>query len=81
MEATFPACGRGGSVLEMGDGGIGGGGRLIGLADGLGGREGIGMGRKRGDELGEAGLEERVGGGGGGRLEDLRSDEEEEDLR
>ena len=48
--------------------------------DGLGGEE-IGTGRKRGDALGEAGLEVRVGGGGGGRLGDLRSDEEEEDLR
>jgi hypothetical protein len=36
---------------------------------------------KRGDALGETGLEERVGGGGGGRLGDLRSDEEEADLR
>jgi len=82
MEATFPVCGRGSSGLGLGDEGIGGGGRLVGLADGFGGeRERIGVGRKRGDALGEAGLEERVGGGGGGRLEDLRSDEEEEDLR
>jgi len=68
------------SDLETGDGGIGGGGRLVGLVDELGSEE-IGMERKRGDALGEAGLEERVGGGGGGRLEDLRSDEEEADLR
>jgi len=81
MEATFPVCGRGRSDLGLGDG-IGGGGRLVGLVDGFGGeRERIGMGRKRGDALGEAGLEERVGGGGGGRLGDLRSEEEEEDLR
>lgn len=65
----------------MGDGGIGGGGRLVGLVDGLG-REEIGMGRKWGDALGEAGLVVRVGGGGGGgRLEDLRSEEDEADLR
>lgn len=75
MEATFPACGRGKSGLEMGEGGIGGGGRLVGLVDGLG-REEIGRGPKRGDALGEAGLEERVGGGGGGRLGDLTSNEE-----
>jgi len=80
MEATPPACGRGKSDLGMGDGGIGGGGRLAGLVDGLG-RGDVGIERKRGDALGEAGLEERVGGGGGGRLEDLRSDEEEADLR
>ena len=75
MEVTFPSCGRGKSDLGVGDGGIGGGGRFVGLADGLGGEE-VGTGQKRGDALGEAGLEERVGGGGGGRLEDLRSDEE-----
>jgi len=81
MEATFPACGRGRSDLVMGDGGIGGGGRLVGLVDWLG-REDIVTGYKRGDALGEAGLEERVGGGGGGgRLENRRSDEEEDDLR
>lgn len=81
MEATFPACGRGKSDLGLGDGGIGGGGRLVGLVDELE-REGVGMVRKRGDALGEVGLEERVGGGGGGgRLGDLRSDEEEADLR
>ena len=74
MEATFPACGRGKSDLGMGDEGIGGGGRLVGLVDGLG-REEAGRGPKRGDALGEAGLDERVGGGGGGRLGDLRSDE------
>lgn len=75
MKATFPVCGRGKSDFEMGDGGIGGGGRLVGLVDGLG-REEIGTGRKRGDALGETGFEERVGGGGGGRLEGLSSDEE-----
>lgn len=65
----------------MGDGGIGGGGRLVGLVEGPGRGE-IGMGRKWGDALGEAGFIERVGGGGGGgRLEDLRSEEEEADLR
>lgn len=80
-EAIFLTCGRGRSNLMLGDGGIGGGGRLVGLVDELG-REGIGTGRKRGDALGEAGLEGRVGGGGGGgRLEDLRSDEEEADRR
>ena len=36
MEATFPGSGRGKSDLRMGDGGIGGGGRLIGLADRFG---------------------------------------------
>ena len=77
MGATLPACGRGKSDFGMGEGGIGGGGRLIGLVDGLG-REEVERGSKRGDALGEAGLEERVGGGGGGRLEDLRSDEEED---
>ena len=81
MEAAFPTCGRGRSDLGTGDGGIGGGGRLVGLAVELG-REEVGRGRKRGDALGEAGLEERVGGGGGGgRLEDLRSDDDEADLR
>ena len=69
MEATFPARGRGKC----------GGGRLDGLADGLE-REGIGIGRRWGDGVREAGLEERVGGGEGGRLGDTRSDEEE-DLR
>ena len=64
----------------MGDGGIGVGGRLVGLLEGLG-REEIGMGRKWGDGLGEADFVEWVGGGGGGRLEDLRSEEEEADLR
>ena len=54
---------------------------MVGLVDRLGREEG-GMGRKQGDALGEAGLEERVGGGGGGgRLGVLRSDEEEEDRR
>lgn len=80
MEVTFPVCGRGKSDLWMGDGGIGGGGRLVGLVDRLG-REEIGIGRRWGDALGEAGFEGRFGGGGGGRLEDLRSDEEEADLR
>ena len=80
MEATLPACGRGKSGFEMGEGNIGGGGRLIGLADGFG-REEVKRIPKRGDALGEAGLEERAGGGGGGRkLEDLRSDKEA-DLR
>jgi hypothetical protein len=79
MEVTFPVCGRG-SGLGMGDEGIGGGGRLIGLVDGLG-REEIGTGRKWGEALGEVGLMERVGGGGGGRLGDLRSEEEDADLR
>lgn len=74
MEATLPGSGRGKSGLRTGDGGIGGGGRLIGLADGFG-REGVWTGCKRGDALGEAVLEERIGGGGGGRLEDLGSDE------
>lgn len=79
MEATFPVCGRGRFDLGLGDGGIGGGGRLVGLVERFGGeRERIGMGCERGDELGEVGLEERAGGGGGGRL---RSEEEEEDLR
>lgn len=64
----------------MGDEGIGGGGRLVGLVDGLG-REEIGTVRKCGDVFGEAGLAKRVGGGGGGRLEYLRSKEEEADLR
>ena len=59
--------------------GSGGGGRLIGLVDGLG-REEIERRPKRGDGLEEAGLKWRVGGGGGGRLGDLRSDEEA-DLR
>ena len=49
---------------------------MEGLADGLE-REGIGIGRRRGDGIREAGLEERVGGGGGGRLRRLRSDEED----
>lgn len=65
----------------MGDEGIGGGGRLVGLMEGLG-RDDIETGRKWGDVFGEAGFVERVrgGGGGGGRLEDLRSEEEEADL-
>ena len=40
MEATLPGSGRGKSDLRMGDGGIGGGGRLTGLVDGFG-REGV----------------------------------------
>ena len=75
MKAGFPVWGRGRSDLGMGDEGIGGGGRLVGLVDGLG-RDGIGTGYKRGDALGETGLEGRVGRGGGGRLESLSSDEE-----
>lgn len=80
MEAKFPVCGRIRSDLWMGDEGIGGGGRLTGLANELG-REEIGTGRRWGDEFGEVGFVGRMGGGGGGRLEDLRSEEEEADLR
>ena len=67
--------GRGKSGFEMEEGNIGGGGRLIELVDGFR-REEVERGPKRGDALGEAGLEERVGGGGRGRSGDLRSDKE-----
>lgn len=81
MEAILPICGRGKSDLLMGEEGIGGGGRFVGLMDGLGRGE-IGTERKLGDALGDAGFIERFGGGGGGgRLEDLRSEEDEADLR